>query len=229
MPAPDPAAHRVIALLSGGLDSSVALADVLARGATVVEALTFDYGQRAAQREIQAARLISEHYGLKHRVHELPWLAQLLPRAMSAQEPPVAQPENPEELMAVERVWVPNRNGVLLNIAAAFAEARGAGVVIFGANAEEGASFPDNTPEFRERLNAALAYSTLAGVRVETPVGHLDKPGILERGIALKLPFIYVWSCYEDGAMQCGRCPSCLRILAARERLGQNAEMIFRG
>jgi 7-cyano-7-deazaguanine synthase len=220
--------HSAIVLLSGGLDSTVALAELLTRR-PVACALTFDYGQRAAERELAATRTIAAHYQIDHQIVELPWLADLLPRALA---PGVANNAalDEAELFDVHRVWVPNRNGLFLNIAACYAEAMGANTVVFGANAEEGESFPDNTPAFRDAMSAVFAYSTMNHVRVETPVGHLDKTGIIRRGLELDVPLHLIWSCYEGLAQQCGQCPSCLRVKQARDAVaaeGKNAAIAF--
>lgn len=225
--------QAAIVLLSGGLDSTVALAETLIRQ-PVALALTFDYGQRAAAREIAATRALCEHYQLNHRVIELPWIQALLPQALQPLLPQEAEEpsEDGRDVFDVRRVWVPNRNGLFLNIGACFAEALGVSTIVFGANAEEGAAFPDNTPEFRDRLNMALAMSTLSRVRVETPVGQLNKAEIIQRGLALQVPLHLVWSCYEGLEAQCGECASCLRVKEARQqvqaRSGQSVEIAFR-
>jgi 7-cyano-7-deazaguanine synthase len=220
---PNQSKNGVIVLLSAGLDSTVALADILQRR-PVLCVLTFDYGQKAARREIESSAAIAKHYGLTHRIVALPWLAELLPDALNqnmvANNPTEVsaawQTLSEADLFDIQRVWVPNRNGVFLNIAASYAEAWGATGLIFGANAEEGVDFPDNTPEFRDRVNASLAYSTLTGVTVETPVGHLRKDAIVALGQTLQAPFDLIWSCYEGADEPCNACPSCIRTNAAR-------------
>jgi 7-cyano-7-deazaguanine synthase len=213
-----------VVLLSGGLDSTVALADVVLRK-PVACALTFDYGQRAFKHEFKAAKAIAAHYQISHRVIALPWLAELLPMALTplsvlkAQGVQEQKAETDAELYDVNRVWVPNRNGLFLNIAACFAEALKVNTLIFGANAEEGVDFPDNTPAFREKLSAVFAFSTLTGVQVETPVGALNKIQIIERGLSLAVPFHLIWSCYEEDDTQCGECPSCLRVQNAQQQV----------
>lgn len=230
-------APTAIVLLSGGLDSTVALADILTRQ-PVVLALTFDYGQRASTQEIQATQAIAAHYGVPNQIIALPWLSGILPHALTpldvlqAQGVKEQKPQTEAELFNVDRVWVPNRNGLFLNIAACFAEAYQARTIVFGANAEEGVDFPDNTPEFRDKLNEAFAFSTLTRVKVDTPVGHLDKAGIIQRGIALNVPFHLIWSCYENEETQCGQCPSCLRVKNAQSQVanqqGQKAGIAFK-
>ena len=70
-----------VAILSGGLDSTVSLAAAV-RKMQVVLALTFDYGQRAARRERAAAAKIARHYRVAHRVIRIPWLAGLTTTAL---------------------------------------------------------------------------------------------------------------------------------------------------
>ncbi len=208
---------KAIVLLSGGLDSVVALVE--AREVyDVVRVLTFDYGQRARFKELSVSRAIADYYNLPHEVVSLPWLESLLPKAMASSDvlevgKTWKEPVVPNRISGVSDetalVWVPNRNGVFLNIAAAFAEALGAPVVVYGANEEEGRTFPDNTLAYRECLTEGFALSTLNRVRVETPVGHLNKEAIVRRGIELDAPLSRIWSCYNAGPTHCGVCPSC--------------------
>ncbi len=218
--------EKAVVLLSGGLDSTVSLAEGMEQY-EVVLALTFNYGQRASGKEVRASRLIAEHYRIRHEIIALPWLSGLLPRVMQfrreGREPLVPsewteESKRQENFFDAKPVWVPNRNGVFLNIGAAYAEGLGANVVIFGANAEEGERFPDNTEEFRDRLNASFEYSTLNHPRVECPVGLLNKTEIVDRAQTLDVPLHLVWSCYTDSDVQCGQCPSCYRLMRALEQ-----------
>jgi 7-cyano-7-deazaguanine synthase len=215
--------EKAVALLSGGLDSTVSLALGLQKY-DIVLALTFNYGQRAYGKEIRASRLISEYYNINHRVVAIPWLSELLPEVLSTKRRNTESflpadwqfvTEQPESFFEAKPVWVPNRNGLFINIAATYAEANDAPVILFGANAEEAEHFPDNTEEFRQRINASLEYATLNHVRVEAPVGTLDKTEIIDRAEALNVPLHLVWSCYTDADIQCGFCPSCYRLKKA--------------
>ena len=63
-------ARHAVVLLSGGLDSSTALAIAIERGFTP-HAISFRYGQRHS-RELEAARAIAQHYGVTdHRVVDI--------------------------------------------------------------------------------------------------------------------------------------------------------------
>ncbi len=219
-----------VAVLSGGLDSGVALALVRESGGRddgVVLGLTFLYGQKAARRERLAAAAICRHYGVVHRVVELPFLADLTHTALvdPGREPPRPDSgdlDDPVRARATAAaVWVPNRNGLFLNVAACYAESMGAGRLITGFNAEEGATFPDNTPAFVRAANAALRFSTANRVEVVSPVAGWDKARILTEALRLGFPLDAVWSCYLGGERPCGLCESCRRSRRACAAVGR--------
>lgn len=216
---------RVVALISGGLDSTVATW-ALAREHEIALGLTFDYGQRAAQREREAAQAICRQLGCAHLLLELEWLGQLGHNALTdvARILPTPSIELLDDAVLSEQtaqaVWVPNRNGVFINVAAAVCEALDCRLVAVGFNSEEGASFPDNTPEFVAAANGALAYSTQAGVRVVSPTANLTKAEIVKLGMSIGVPFDLVWSCYEGADRHCMHCESCLRLQRALQSGG---------
>lgn len=201
-----------VAILSGGLDSTVSLAAAVRR-MKVVLALTFDYGQRAAGPERRAAARIARRYRVPHRVIALPWLAAITRTALVNRRARLPRHEMSERSAAA--VWVPNRNGVFIEIAAAHAESLGASRLVTGFNREEAATFPDNSPAYVRAVNRALAYSTANGVKVVSFTADLDKAGIVRLGRRLGAPLEWVWPCYEGGRAWCGSCESCLRTLWA--------------
>jgi 7-cyano-7-deazaguanine synthase len=201
-----------VAILSGGLDSTVSLA-VAVRKMSVVLALTFDYGQRAARRERAASARIARRFGVPHRVVSIPWLSALTSTALVNRS--AALPRRTMSLASAKAVWVPNRNGVFIEIAAAHAESLGAGRLITGFNREEAATFPDNSAAYVKAVNRALTFSTANGVEVVSYTGALDKRGIVRLGRRLGPPLDLIWPCYEGGRTWCGTCESCLRSLRA--------------
>ncbi len=201
-----------VAILSGGLDSTVSLA-AATRKMKVVLALTFDYGQRAAKRERDASANIARHYKIPHRVIAIPWLAELTGTALVNRKAKLPVHEMSER--SAKAVWVPNRNGVFIEIAAAHAESLGADRLITGFNKEEAVTFPDNSPAYVTAVNYALSFSTANGVRVVSFTGNLEKKGIVNLGRRLNAPLKFIWPCYEGGRRWCGECESCLRSLRA--------------
>jgi 7-cyano-7-deazaguanine synthase len=193
----------------------------------VALAITFDYGQRAAAREIEMARRICKKYGVRHLVMELSWLEEITGTALVNRGEKVPEPGEKEldEVTGKARetahqVWVPNRNGLFINIAASYGDAFGYDRIVAGFNAEEGATFPDNSPPFVEAINGSLHYSCEKPVEVTAPVGAMDKEAIIREGLRIDAPLELSWSCYYAGEKPCGKCESCLRRARAFKRAG---------
>lgn len=221
---------KSVVLLSGGLDSAANLALCRELDEPVL-ALTVDYGQRAARAEIVAARRLCEHYRVPHETVSIPWLGRLGGSSLTDERACVPSIESAQldnlaiTLQTARCVWVPNRNGVLINIAGAYAERLGAEQVVVGFNREEAATFPDNSGEFLKRATAALALSSANAVRVVSYTTELDKTQIVARVSRLgpgvpAFPFEQVWSCYQGGERPCGACESCRRFERAVGRRG---------
>ena len=211
---------KSILVLSGGLDSTVA-AHIAYQETTPVLALTFDYGQRAAEREKSVAATTARRLGVSHRTIALPWLAELTSTGLvnkSKKLPELKEKDLDDPVKGrktAAAVWVPNRNGLFLNIAASFAESLGAELLVTGFNAEEGVTFPDNSAGFVRSADDFFWFSTLKKIRVVSYTLNWNKPEIARRARGFGLTEADVWSCYEAGPSPCGTCESCLRLVRA--------------
>lgn len=219
---PATSSRRAVVLLSGGLDSSVAMALAIDQGIKICRAITFDYGQRAATKEIQKANQIARHYGVLHSVIPLPWFRELWSGgALLTESEPLPHPSFSDLsdldacTQSARKVWVPNRNGVFLEIAAGLAESRGADSVIVGFNREESVTFPDNSLEYLHALSDALRFSTANHVRVISPTAEMEKQDIVRVALSKDFPLSLLWSCYEGNESMCGVCESCMRLRRA--------------
>lgn len=201
-----------VLLLSGGLDSLVA-AWAARETHPPRLALTFDYGQRSAAREAEAALRIAAELGIDHRLVKLPWMSRLMPEALSDPQSDLAEANDVS-------VWVPARNAVFISIAAAHAEALDCDTIICGFNAEEAATFPDNSPEFVRRCDAMLELATRNHPHVFSPTLDLTKREIAALGLDIGAPLHLTWSCYGPGPEHCWQCPSCRRLEAALRETG---------
>lgn len=218
-----PDTKSALLLLSGGLDSAahLSLAQMPDSPVRIVRTLTVDYGQRAARREIAAAQALSQTYGIDHEVLELRWLGALGGSALtdSNQRIPDLAPVALDNLDAAREtaraVWVPNRNGVLAEAAAAIAEACGIEVVLLGFNREEAATFPDNSLDYMHALAQALQYSTQGRVTVSSLTVNLTKQEIAQQ-IGPSFPWELLWSCYTGHEKPCSQCESCRRLARVR-------------
>ena len=237
--------RSAVILLSGGLDSLVSLAAALkgydstpgegncADGYDVRLALTFDYGQRAAEDEIKASAEICRHYNINHRVIELPFLGEISNSALNSKDAELEFETLGKE--SARAVWVPNRNGLFLNIAASFSDVFGYDAVIIGANKEEAQTFPDNSKEFCRKTEDAFKYSTNSHPKVYAPLEDIEKYEIINLAVELNVDFRLLKSCYNgsngtyDSAKgtfrHCGACESCKRLKSAILKSG-NKDLI---
>ncbi len=214
---------KSVVLLSSGLDSTVAIKEAYDRSDEVL-CLTFNYGQRAREKEIEFTKVICELFNVKHVIIDLPWYGTFRGALTGKEDLPRISGSDLDNVeitqKTAEQVWVPARNVVFLAIAAAFAENYGYDLIVTGFDAEEAATFPDNTPEFVESFNNMLKYGTLAHIEVYVPLISLDKAGIVKRGLEIDAPLEWSWSCYEGRERPCGVCESCLRRERAFDAAG---------
>ena len=201
---------RAVVLVSGGLDSATALAIAVERG-FACHALSVDYGQRHAVELEAARRVVARWPGVPHRIVPID-LAAFGGSALTDSDIPV--PEKPTEGIPV--TYVPARNTVLLALALAWAEALGARHIYIGVNAVDYSGYPDCRPEFVESFEALANVATKEGVegkriRIEAPLIHLTKAGIITRGTTLGVNYADTISCYQPdtSGAACGRCDSC--------------------
>ncbi len=205
---------KSIILLSGGLDSLVSLG--LKHEELKIElGLTFDYGQKSASKEIEASRKICEYYDMKHKIITLDWLKSITQTSLVSDNDVPTGSELDNFDNSAKAVWVPNRNGLFLNIAGCFADSYGYDYILIGANKEEGQTFPDNTQEFIDSVNYEFKYSTQIHPKVVAPLINCDKNDIVMLALRNNIPLELTMSCYQGGEKHCGICESCSRLKAA--------------
>lgn len=212
--------EKAVVLLSAGLDSSVNFLAAL-REHEVALALTFNYGQKAAAKEIEKSKRLAKLKGIPHKVVDLPWLKDLGSSGLTNDKGviPMGRQVSIDNMkvsgVSAKAVWIPNRNGVFLNIAASFAESLKAKYIIPGFNVEEAATFPDNSFDFIRATRKSLSFSTANQVEVKCYTINMTKPDIAKLGMDLQLPFADIWPCYQNLDQWCGQCESCQRAKRA--------------
>lgn len=227
--------ERALVLLSGGIDSTVCLAMAMqtqkeqqeeARKrneliSTTVEAISIDYGQRHNV-ELLAAKSICAHYGINHRVIS----HGAIPPSMLTQEDSTVPDISYDSIQGVSPMYVPFRNGQLLSIIAAHAQARQFSAIYFGAHMGDAErwAYPDCTPEFVGAMANAIYVGTYHQVRLHTPILWMTKDEVVKAGTALKAPLGQTWSCYkgieENRSIHCGTCATCIERRRAFEKAG---------
>lgn len=208
--------RKAVCLLSGGLDSSTALAWARREGFDCY-ALSFDYGQRH-RIELEAARRIAQALGAVEHVIVRIDLAQFGGSALTA-DLPVPKGRSPEEMVSeIPVTYVPARNTIFLAVALGWAEVLGAADLVIGVNALDYSGYPDCRPEFIEAFERLANLATRAGVegrlrlKVHTPLIHLTKAAIVRMAAGLGVDFRLTHSCYDPrpNGRPCGACDACL-------------------
>jgi len=197
--------NKAVVLLSGGLDSAVALYLARSLGYDCL-CVIFDYGQRH-RREIESARRIARLAGCAYKVIKLDFAhkgSSLLDKKAEVKGCASRIPDT----------YVPARNIVFLSLALSLAEAIKAKEIFIGAHAQDYSGYPDCRPEFYRAFKRAAISGTRSGVEgkapgIRTPLINKNKAQIIRLGRRLKVPFELTWSCYRGGKSPCGRCDSC--------------------
>jgi 7-cyano-7-deazaguanine synthase len=209
--------RRAIVLVSGGMDSCVTAA--IAGQDYDLAFLHVSYGQRTEAREIQAFTSIADFYSVEPRlVCRLDHLRQIGGSSLTDMNIPVDEVELDRQ--GIPSSYVPFRNAHFLAIATSWGEVIGAEAIFIGAVAEDSSGYPDCRPEYYDIFNRLIEVGTRpqTSLRIFTPVIHLRKSEIIQRGQQLGAPLHLTWSCYQRTELACGRCASCtLRLRAFAE------------
>lgn len=198
---------KVVAIFSGGMDSTVLLHHLISGGHDV-SALSVDYGQRH-RIELQHAYAIADKLGIRHEVADLRGITHLLAASGSSQvsDKPVPQGHYASDTM--KQTVVPNRNMIMLSVAVGWAISIEATVVAYGAHEGDHTIYPDCREEFAQALNLAIKLCDWHDVELWRPFVALTKADIVRRGSELEVDFGATWSCYEGGEVHCGACGTC--------------------
>lgn len=207
---------RAVVLLSGGLDSTTALAVARSRGFECY-ALSVDYGQRHRVELDRAAAVAKALGAVEHRVVTLD-LRSIGGSALTS-EIAVPKDRSADDMgHGVPVTYVPARNTILLGLALGYAEVVGSFDLFIGANVLDYSGYPDCRPEFLTAFEGLANLATKAGVegagkfRVHSPLLKLTKAEIIREGTKLGVDYALTLSCYDPDATgrACGRCDSCL-------------------
>lgn len=222
-----------VSVLSGGMDSSTATYaaanDLVANynGGTLA-CLSFDYGQKHGDREIEAAAYVVGQLRQKfngvlniiHRVIDVTNMRKHLISALTHDD--IDVPEGHYTDNSMKATVVPNRNSIMLNLAAGVAVSYKASRMWTGVHAGDHPIYPDCRPAFITALNHLLQVANEGFIdpdfRVVAPYMHSTKTDIVVEGVNMGVPFHLTYSCYNGRTHHCGACATCVeRRLAFME------------
>lgn len=215
---------KALVLLSGGLDSTTALAWATDYwGVENVRALIMKYGQKHLK-EIERAQKVANYYGVPCKIVEFPesiWedsQCTLLEGRADIEESTYAEQitEAKSEGKAMIDTSIPFRNGVFLSVAAAVASSLDCTNLVIGVHQDDsGAAYPDCSETFIKHMSNAVQWGTGHSVHIVTPWIEMTKDQIVEWGLAHNVPYELTWSCYKGGKKACGKCATCRDRLKA--------------
>jgi 7-cyano-7-deazaguanine synthase len=217
---------KSLVLLSGGVDSTTALAEaVSAYGAENTAALVIFYGQKH-KKEIEAAERIAEYYGVTCRKIDVSSVFEGISCPLLSGGGEIPHESYGKQLEktngAPVSTYVPFRNGLFISVAAAAAIGERCEHLVYGGHADDSAgnAYPDTSPAFNKAMNQAVFAGSGNALKLYAPFEHMNKAAIVKRGIELGVPYDMTWSCYEGGDTPCGVCGTCIDRKKAFEANG---------
>jgi 7-cyano-7-deazaguanine synthase len=203
---------RVLVVLSGGLDSTTLAYHLEAQGWRV-SAVSFDYGQLHAQREIACAQRHSAGRGWSHELVDLSRpLGNLLQSALTGH---ADVPEGHYAEESMKATVVPNRNAIMMSIACGIAVSHNIPYIATAVHAGDHPVYPDCRPEFIAVLSEALRLGNEGFAGIQAPFVSSNKNWIAQRAVDLDVNIAGTWSCYKGGEKHCGRCGTCVERMEA--------------
>jgi 7-cyano-7-deazaguanine synthase len=212
--------NSAIVLVSGGMDSCVTAAIAKLENDEIAF-LHISYGQRTESRERQAFNDIADFYNVEKRLDvSIEYLARI--GGSSLTDESIEVTEANLESKEIPTSYVPFRNANMLSITTSWAEVIGANSIYIGAVAEDSSGYPDCRPEFYEAFEKTIETGTKpdTNIKIKTPLIHLSKAEIVQKGLELNAPLHLSWSCYRREDLACGTCDSCALRLRGFARAG---------
>jgi 7-cyano-7-deazaguanine synthase len=199
--------ESVVVLLSGGMDSVAAFYEAMSQH-KVVAAISFDYGAKHNHKELPFAAYHCRKFNIEHRVIPLTFVGELFKSDLLKSGGAI--PDGHYEEQTMKSTVVPFRNGIMLSIAAGFAESKDATGLVIAAHAGDHAIYPDCREDFMKAMADAVRLGTYKGIKLLRPFITMTKSDIASRGQALGVDFARTWSCYKGGTLHCGTCGTCV-------------------
>lgn len=217
---------KSLVLSSGGIDSTTCVGLAVKKyGSENVITASLYYGQKH-DKELKCAKKIAEYYGVKHIEEDISNVMKYAKDVCTLMK----GGEDIEHASYADQIakhgegrvatYVPFRNGLLLSIAAAYADSlfpNEAVDIYYGAHADDaaGQAYADCSPEFADAMDKAIMIGTYNKIHVNRPLIHMNKAEVVKTGLALNVPYELTWSCYEGKDKACGTCGTCIDRLNA--------------
>lgn len=197
---------KALAIVSGGMDSITMLYNFQHE---IGRVLSFHYGSRHNEKELPLAKKHAERLGLPHEVVSLEFVGRAFKSALLASSES-AIPDGHYADPVMKQTVVPFRNGIMLSIAAGYAESQELDTVMYASHFGDHAIYPDCRKDFVDAMGQAIERGTYAGIKLLAPYGAKTKRDIALVGRELGIDYQETWSCYKGDSRHCGICGTCV-------------------
>lgn len=203
---------KALVVFSGGLDSTTALYYAV-KHFDEVETLSFTYGSKHNDIEHRYALKTCEKLNIKNTLISLDFIEQYFKSDLLKSGGSIPEGYYTEENM--KSTVVPFRNGIMLAIAAGFAESNDIDIIILGNHSGDHAIYPDCRPKFIANMAGAIREGTEKKIKVLSPFCDMSKTDIVKLGEELGVDFSLTYSCYKGSEQHCGKCGTCQERIEA--------------
>lgn len=210
--------EKAVIILSGGLDSTTLLYDIIHNGYDVT-ALSFNYGQKH-KKELDVARKTTAKLNIPHKIIDLSIVGREIFITSALTNNQIEIPNGFYDEGNMRATVVPNRNMIMLSLAASYAFSINASHIYYGAHAGDHTIYPDCRREFIEAMGNVIEIADWNKATLEAPYLNLDKGDIVIKGLQLGVDYSLTWTCYKGGELACGKCGACQERLEAFDKAG---------
>lgn len=220
-----PEVSGCLVVASGGLDSTIAMRLAVEKyGKDNVHAITFHYGQ-IYDVEVFHARFSTKLLGVKHEIVDLSFLGRMCQGVCANVDRSVPMPTILDVLGdPAPTTYVPNRNMIMLSVAASYAEVHNLPLILIGLQVHDIYNYHDATEHFIQLINGVLAENRKNKISIFAPFVNFSKTEEIQ--FLLKLDgnvdlLEHTISCYNPDSenRSCKVCPACAQRLKAFQNL----------
>ncbi len=220
--------EKIVIIASGGMDSTTLLYDTIRTyGSENVVVLSFNYGSKHNAFELPKISLTCKKLQVEQKIIDLVNVFQNFKSHLLLGGESIPEGHYAQENM--KQTIVPFRNGILLSIAAGYAETIKAKKIIYGAHLGDFFVYEDCRPEFISAFSSAVSLGTMNKISIEAPYSNINKGGILEKGLKLGVDYSLTHTCYNpnERGEACGRCGACCERLEAFDKNGVEDPLVY--
>lgn len=208
-----------IILLSGGLDSLVALAQTLEKTSDVA-LLHCHYGQKNYKKEQESFKKMNTFFCPNAPILSIN-LEGLKVIGGSPLNDSQKEVKDFSPSAGISLNYVPFRNTHLIATAVSWAEVINAHAIVLGTHQSDESGFPDCRPAYYLAMQELIRQgSNHQNIKLVTPFIHKTKAEIIKEGVRLKVPFEMSWSCYNKTETPCQKCEACYERAKAFQLAG---------